>query len=166
MVLLDLKQASNELYLGYRQEALIHALLGGLAIVVLLLVTLRSFARVAVVLLPLAAAVIVTTSFILLTGERLSIFHLVGLLLVVAVGSNYSLFFDRQAAALLDRSRTLVSLIFANVSTVIGFGVLSLSSVPVLNAIGSTVALGAFLSLAFAAAFITTREPREPSSEL
>ncbi|HET7158346.1 MAG TPA: hypothetical protein VFI62_05090, partial [Burkholderiales bacterium] len=82
-----------------------------------------------------------------------------GLLLVVAVGSNYSLFFDREATSMLDRSRTLVSLMFANVSTVIGFGILSLSSVPVLNAIGSTVAIGALLSLAFATAFMTTRVP-------
>jgi predicted exporter len=159
IVLLDLREAANDLYLGYRQEALRHALLGAATIVVLLLVTLRSPARVMVVLLPLAAAVIVTASLILLTGERLSIFHLVGLLLVVAVGSNYSLFFDREATSMLDRSRTLVSLMFANVSTVIGFGILSLSSVPVLNAIGSTVAIGALLSLAFATAFMTTRVP-------
>ena len=153
VVLLDLKAASDELYSSYRHEAVGHALIGAAAIVVLLLATLRSPRRVLTVLLPLAAAVAVTTSVILMSGARLSIFHLVGLLLVVAVGSNYSLFFDRGMAALLDRGRTLVSLIFANLSTVIGFGVLSLSSVPVLNAIGSTVALGAVLSLAFSAAF-------------
>ena len=152
VALLDLKGASDELYRTYRHEAVGHALIGAAAIVVLLLVTLRSLRRVLVVVLPLAAAVVVTASAILASGERLSIFHLVGLLLVVAVGSNYSLFFDRQMAMLLDRGRTIVSLIFANVSTVIGFGILSLSSVPVLNAIGSTVALGAALSLAFAAA--------------
>jgi predicted exporter len=93
----------------------------------------------------------------LLSGARLSIFHLVGLLLVVAVGSNYSLFFDRETATLLDRGRTLVSLLFANASTVIGFGILSLSSTPVLSAIGSTVALGAVLSLGFSAAFMSQR---------
>ncbi len=153
-VLLDLKGASDELYRSYRHEAVSHALIGAVAIVVLLLAALRSPKRVAFVLVPLAAAVIVTTSVILMTGTRLSIFHLVGLLLVVAVGSNYALFFDPETISLLDRGRTLVSLIFASVSTMIGFGVLSLSSVPVLNAIGSTVALGAVLSLAFAAAFM------------
>ena len=89
-----------------------------------------------------------------LGGQRLSIFHLVGLLLVVAVGSNYSLFFDRQVATERDRERTIVSLLFANVSTVIGFGLLTFSSVPVLNAIGSTVGLGAILSLIFSAILI------------
>jgi predicted exporter len=157
ILILDLKAASDELYRSYRREAVGHAAIGAAAIVVLLLVALRSPLRVLFVLLPLAAAVIVTTSLILLSGVRLSIFHLVGLLLVVAVGSNYSLFFDRETASLLDRSRTLVSLFFANTSTVIGFGILSLSSVPVLNAIGSTVAIGAVLSLAFSAAFMARR---------
>jgi predicted exporter len=164
VVLLDLKGASDELYRSYRHEAVGHALIGAAAIVVLLLVTLRSPRRVALVLLPLAAAVTVTTSVLLMTGERLSIFHLVGLFLVIAVGSNYSLFFDRNMASLLDRGRTLVSLMFANVSTVIGFGILSLSSVPVLNAIGSTVALGAVLSLAFSAAFMS-RQLESPGAE-
>jgi predicted exporter len=153
-VLLDLKGASDELYRSYRHEAVSHALIGAAAIVVLLLGALRSPRRVVFVLLPLVAAVVVTTSVILVSGTRLSIFHLVGLLLVVAVGSNYALFFDRETISLLDRGRTLVSIIFANVSTMIGFGILSLSSVPVLDAIGSTVALGAFLSLVFSAAFM------------
>lgn len=163
-MLLDLKDASDELYRSYRHEAVSHALIGAAAIVVLLLAALRSPRRVLLVLLPLAAAVVVTTSVILMAGTRLSIFHLVGLLLVVAVGSNYALFFDRETISLLDRGRTLVSLIFANVSTLIGFGILSLSSVPVLNAIGSTVALGAVLSLAFSAAFMPRSAEPEPAS--
>ena len=161
-VVLDLKGASDALYRGYRSEAIGHALIGAAAIVVLLLGALRSPRRVFFVLLPLAAAVVVTTSLILLSGTRLSIFHLVGLLLVVAVGSNYSLFFDRDAASLLDTERTLVSLLFANVSTVIGFGILSLSSVPVLDSIGTTVAVGAVLSLAFSAAFMLRRNDAAP----
>jgi predicted exporter len=42
-------------------------------------------------------------------------------------------------------------LVIANTSTVIGFGLLSLSQVPVLVALGTTVAPGAFLALLFAA---------------
>jgi predicted exporter len=150
-ILLDIKHASDALYQAYRREALRNALLGAGAILVLLLVALRSLRRLLDVTVPLVAAVAVTTSAVLLTGTPLSIFHLVGLLLVVAVGSNYSLFFDRQAAGAADRERTLVSLVFANVTTVIGFGLLSFSQVPVLRAIGFTVAIGAVLSLVFAA---------------
>ena len=41
--------------------------------------------------------VLVTAGVLVIIGFQLSIFHLVGLLLVVAVGSNYSLFFDQEA---------------------------------------------------------------------
>ncbi len=41
----------------------------------------------------------------------------------------------------------------ANLCTVAAYGVLSLSSIPVLHDIGETVALGTFLCLLFGAAF-------------
>jgi predicted exporter len=150
-VLLDLKVESDRLYADYRREALVHSLLGAAAIVVLLFAGLRSARRVVDVLAPLAAAVIVTACLLTLGGRELTIFHLVGLLLVVAVGSNYSLFFDRQAPSGTDHERTIVSLLFAALTTMIGFGLLSFSSVPVLHGIGSTVALGALFALLFSA---------------
>jgi len=51
----------------------------------------------------------------------------------------------------------LASIALANATTVIGFGVLATSSVPVLRAIGATVALGTLLALAFAAALSGAR---------
>ena len=89
----------------------------------------------------------------MLAGTRLTLFHLVALLLVVAVGSNYALFFDRLGQREAEAApRTLASLLLANLTTVASFGALSLSSIPVLAAIGGTVAVGAFLTLVFAAA--------------
>ena len=151
VVLLDLKHESNQLYRTYRGEALTHSLLGALAIAMLLFASLRSPRRVFDVLAPLAAAVLVTTGVLALGGHPLSIFHLVGLLLVVAIGSNYSLFFDRQAPSGDDRERTIVSLLFANVTTMIGFGLLAFSKVPVLHDIGVTVGMGTILALTFSA---------------
>ena len=155
-VLLDIKRDADQMFATYRREAETHTLLGAAAIAVLLLLSLRAPRRVFDVLAPLAAAVLVTTCILMLTGARLSIFHLVGLSLVVAVGSNYSLFFERQAATGQDRERTIVSLLFANVAMVIAFGLLGSSSVPVLSAIGLTVAIGAVLSLLFSAILART----------
>ena len=75
------------------------------------------------------------------------------MLLIVAVGSNYALFFDRGSSDPHGGSTplTLASLLVANAATVLGFGVLGFSSVPVLAALGSTVAPGAFLALLFSA---------------
>ena len=159
-VLLDLKRESDQLYRTYRREAQAYSLLGAAAIVVLLFASLRSARRVFDVLAPLAAAVMVTACALVLSGYQLSIFHLVGLLLVVAVGSNYSLFFDRQAPSGADRERTIVSLLFANVATMIGFGLLSFSKTPVLHAIGLTVGLGAILALVFSAILSRRDEAR------
>jgi predicted exporter len=153
-VLLDMKQESEQMFRDYRHEASKNALLGALSIVALLFVSLRSVRRVLEVSLPLAAAVVAVTTWLVLSGHTLSIFHLIGLLLVVAVGSNYALFFDHRCTSAQDRERTVTSLLFANTSTVLGFGLLSFSQSPVLNAIGSTVAVGAVLSLVFSAILI------------
>ena len=157
-VLLDMKQESEQMFRDYRHEAAKNAMLGALAIVLLLFVSLRSTRRVLEVMLPLAAAVIAVTTWLILTGHSLSIFHLIGLLLVVAVGSNYALFFDRRCTSPQDRERTVASLLFANASTMLGFGLLSFSQSPVLNAIGSTVAVGAVLSLIFSAILIVRND--------
>lgn len=154
LVLLDLKQESDALYQSYVREAVTLAAGGAVAIILLLFVSLRSPRRVAAVLAPLAVALLVTTAIVLASGQQLLLFHLVGLLLAVAVGSNYSLFFERESFAAQhdeDSRRTMVSLLVANLATIIGFGMLAFSGVPVLTAIGSTVALGAFLSLLFSA---------------
>jgi predicted exporter len=154
-IVLDLKQESDALYAGYLTEAIRLSLLGGLAITVLLGLALRSPLRVARVLAPLLLAVLTVTGGLALCGVQLTLLHLVGMLLIVAVGSNYALFFDRQAAPHEAGSEavTLASLVIANASTVIGFGLLSFSQVPVLVALGTTVAPGAFLALVFAALF-------------
>ena len=150
---LDLKQESDALYDSYLAEAIHYSLAGFLALTVLLLIALRSPARVARVLAPLVLAVLTVAAGLAIAGVRLTILHLVGMLLIVAVGSNYALFFDRQANSeeAGDAALTLAALVIANASTVIGFGLLSFSQVPVLVALGTTVAPGTFLALLFAA---------------
>lgn len=150
-ILLNLKEESDSLYRTYRQEALTLALLGTVAITVLLAAALRSARSLVAAVMPLAAAVVITMALLTALGQALSIFHLVGLLLVVGVGSNYSLLFERPEPSAALRERTVASVAIANLCTVIGFGTLAFSGIPVLHGIGMTVAIGAFLSLAFAA---------------
>ena len=152
----DLKAESDHLYSGYLDQAIILSLGGLAAIVVLLGAALRSPVRVVRVLLPLAAAVLSAVALLTAFGQRLTILHLVGLLLIVAVGSNYALFFDKARSAgpgTPVAPETLASLLFANLTTVAGFGLLGLSQVPVLQAIGGTVGPGAVLALLYAAVF-------------
>jgi len=149
----DVKGETDQLYAGYLREAIWLSLAGLAAIAALLLVTLRSPARALRVLAPLIAAVLVVVAGLALAGKQLTILHLVGMLLIVAVGSNYALFFDRRTAAISDdaAARMLASLLCANLTTVAGFGLLAFSTVPVLQAIGITVGPGAILTLVFSA---------------
>ena len=95
-----------------------------------------------------------------LLGERLHLLHLIGMLLIVAVGSNYALFFDRTERHHQLDPETLASMLIANLTTAIGFGTLALSEVPILQAVGMTVGPGAILALLFSAIFV----PRETAA--
>ena len=153
VLFVDMKAESDRLYSGYLHEAALLSL-GGLAVIIaLLLLVFRSPTRVLRIIAPLAAAVVTVTAGLTLFGQQLIILHLVGLLLVVAVGSNYALFFDRPDPHEPILPRTLASMLFANLTTVAGFGLLAFSNVSILQALGVTVAPGVILALAYAAIF-------------
>ena len=164
-VFVDLKNEADALYSGYLRQATLLSLAGVLAIMLLVALSLRSLPRMIGVMAPLAGTVVTVMGALALAGQRITILHLVGLLLVVAVGSNYALFFSGAKAPALEvgppqrgiSGATLTSLLFANLTTVAGFGILAFSRVPVLNAIGMTVGPGAILALLFAAIFNAPR---------
>lgn len=148
----DLKLESNRLYGDYLRQAVQLSLAGVAAVLLLLWWQLRSVRAVLGIVLPLGVTMVAVLALLVLGGQKLTILHLIGMLLIVAVGSNYALFFSRAAGGDIS-PQTITSLAFANLTTVAGFGVLALSEVPVLNAIGSTVGPGAMLALIFAAVF-------------
>jgi len=151
----DMKTESNRLYLSYVHEAIMLSLIGLAAIVILLLFALRSPRRVLAIIAPLVASVLTVTACLALSGQLLTILHLIGLLLIVAIGSNYALFFNQPINQNVQSisPHTYASLLLANVATVLGFGLLAFSSVPVLQALGITVAPGVIFALIFSAVF-------------
>jgi predicted exporter len=156
-----MKAEADRLYVNYVREDIHLSLAGLAAIVVLLLIALRSPQAVARTLAPLLAAVLVVSAGLALAGEQLTILHLIGMLLIVAVGSNYALFFNKPSHVSHHKNgatdttgiapQTLVSLLIANLATVAGFGLLALARVPLLKAFGLTVGPGAILALLFSA---------------
>jgi predicted exporter len=163
--LLDLKGEADRLYSGYLMDAVRLALAGLGAIVLLLLLALRSLTRVARVVAPLGLSVLAVAGLLVSFGKSLTIMHIVGMLLIVAVGSNYALFFDRRGSEPHRGSvaLTLASLVVANLATVMTFSVLASSSVPVLADLGSTVAPGTLLALLFAALLARPSPPAAPA---
>ncbi len=154
--LIDIKGETDRLYGDYLDEA-IGLSLAGVALIVLMIALLQSrgpggarqlLTRLGRVVLPIGAALLCVVAGLAVAGVPLTLLHLVGLLLTVAVGSNYALFFVTDD----EDSRLLASLALANLTTLIGFGILGFASVPVLSAVGQTVGPGAALCLLFAAA--------------
>ncbi|OZB75676.1 MAG: hypothetical protein B7X37_01425 [Halothiobacillus sp. 14-55-98] len=156
----DKDAESSRLFNSYLENTITLSLAGLLGIVILLGFVLRRPARLIRVLLPLLVAVVLVMAGLNLAGEKLNILNLVGLLLIVAIGSNYALFFNQNTA---PDHQTLASLLLANLTTVIAFGTLAFSQLPILHAFGSTVAPGAFLALVVAAAFAKPNAPKAPA---
>ena len=173
--LVSVRRELDDIYARFLRTAAWQAGLGALAIMLLLAWQLRSARRLGAVLLPIAVATLVVLGALAASGAALGILHLVGLLLTVAIGSNYALFFEHMRFGRLKSggagtahdgngngngsdsdsdSDMLASLLLANLTTVASFGLLAASSIPVLHAIGIVVAPGALLSLAFSAALL------------
>ncbi len=151
---IDMKNEFDTLYNDYLHEATLLSLAGFVAIVGLLAITLRSARRLARLLVPLLLSVVLVIAGLHLAGEQLHLLHLIGMLLTVAVGSNYALFFDSASQTGELDDATLASMAVANLTTAIGFGTLALSNVPVLHAVGATVGPGAILALLLSACFV------------
>ncbi|MDE8346029.1 MAG: MMPL family transporter [Acidocella sp.] len=157
VVLLDLNVVSANLLKIFQRDATTLACVGCGFISVTLIIGLRSLRRAVRVALPLASSVIVTASLLIFNDGKLSIFMVVGFLLIVAVGSNYCLFFERLPQMPEARVRALASVVLANSCTVSAYGLMSFSRIPVLHDIGATVAMGTFLTLLFGAIISTPR---------
>ena len=84
------------------------------------------------------------------------------MLLVVGVASNYTLFFASLPADQQERRQVSLSVCLAATATIIAFALLAESSAPLLEMIGTTVALGALLGLISALVFSREEQP-EPT---
>jgi len=140
--LFDLKSASQELVAQYRTRIL-QAL--GVAFVLLVLavvVAFRDWRRAWHVLAPMTLATLLAIASLRACGVPLSLFHLVAVTLAAGLGLHYALFFERPVADAAEARRTLHATLVCVGAAILVFGLLATSAVPVLRAIGATVALG------------------------
>ena len=154
VVYLDLPKESSALVAGYRDEALRLGSLATAIIVLILLASLRRARLVVRVMAPVAAAVLGTVVVLSLLNQQLSVFHVAALLMVIGIGIDYALFIVRTPDDHPGFAATAGSLLLCNLSTLLVFGLLACSRVPVLFAIGMTVFSGTVLSLVFSATMV------------
>lgn len=144
---IDLRAQATAMVTAYRRQTLLYTAIGILMIFGALAYGLKSWRRAIQVLLPVVLALGLTTGTLVASGQPVSIFHLVALLLTLGIGTNYALFLARAAQSPAEHGRTLRTLAVVGGTTLCAFGALTLSSAPVLHAIGMTVCLGVVYSL-------------------
>ena len=150
---LDLTSESSRMVASYRDETLIMSGYGLLGAALVLLWALRA-RRVWRVLAPVAAAILLTTALLHLLGQQLSLFHIAALLLVLGIGLDYALFIERTPSSHPHFAATALALITCSLTTLMVFGLLATTAIPVLQAIGLTVSIGALLSLILSATMV------------
>jgi len=155
--LLDLKQASESLVVEYRQRVLFALVAAALLLVLTVWLALRVPRRVLRVLAPMALTTLLILAVLRGFGVELTLFHLVALILAAGLGLDYALFFEHAGDDRAEQLRTLHAVIVCSLTTLLVFALLALSSIPVLRAIGSTVAIGVFGN--FMLALLITRQP-------
>lgn len=146
----DLKEESNRLMTAYRDRTFIIMVCGLFVISVALGVGIQSVGLLWPILSPIMGSLLVVAAVVNLAGESLSLFHIATFLLVIGLGLDYALFFNRPEGSEEERSNTLYGLLVCSMTTILVFGVLASSDIPVLHAIGMTAAVGSFCCLLFA----------------
>lgn len=147
---IDLKEESNQLMTAYRDRAVQVVVAGAIVIALALSFGVRSFTLVWRVLIPVVCSLVVVAAMLKGLGVPLSLFHIVTFLLVMGLGLDYALFLNRPEGTETERARTNFGLLVCSTTTILVFGVLACSKIPVLHAIGFTAACGSFCCLLFA----------------
>lgn len=160
--LVDQAQMMQDANRAYQQRTLELISLGLLGVLLMLLLRYRNLRKVLAAFFPSLLAAAVTVSILTFAGLGLDLVSLTALLVVVSVGVDYGVFLvDADSAGEIDRSAALLSIVVACASTVLGFGLLSVSNYPALHIIGFTALVGVITSflLAPVALMLTARRP-------
>jgi predicted exporter len=147
---IDLKAESNQLMTAYRDRTVQVVAAGTLVIALALLLGVRSLTLVWRVLVPVVCSLVVVAALLRGFGVPLSLFHVATFLLVMGLGLDYALFLNRPEGTDTEQARTNYGLLVCSTTTILVFGVLACSRIPILQAIGLTAACGSFCCLLFA----------------
>ncbi|NMH60675.1 MMPL family transporter [Alteromonas ponticola] len=107
-------------------------------IALLLAVYYRKISAVLLLLIPLSASAITLTA-VALMGQAITVFHIMALFLVLGLGMDYIIFAKEMAAR---RETTQQAILLSAVTSLLSFGLLAFSSMPIVQAFGSTILIG------------------------
>jgi predicted exporter len=151
IVMMDLKESSENLMRDYRNGAILTVSLAGFLILAMLWYQRRQVVQIIWITLTVTSVLAATMSLLVVLHGQLTVIHLVALLLVAGLGLDYALFLSRSESVD-ERRATDKAVLACAVSTTLAFGLLAGSSIPVLKFLGLTVASGSAFSYAIAIA--------------
>ncbi len=96
------------------------------------------------VFLPSVLSLFLTISILSLFSININIMHILALILVLALGIDYSVFL---AESIENPPVTCISIVLSSATTVFSFGMLALSMIPALKSIGLTIITGILITL-------------------
>ena len=142
----------NALFAKYRERTVI--LIAASAALMLIPFAFRyGWAGALWVMLPPVSAIILTPAILSLVGAPFNFFHAMALVLVLAIGVDYSVFCAESRDA--SRSTTMVAILLAATVTLLSFGLLVFCSAPAISSFGAGMLIG--ITLAFALAPFASR---------
>lgn len=148
--LIDIAGALSGAYGSYRERLLQLWLIGLGAVLLIVALRHRAVRPTLIAYVPAILGATGTASILSLCGLQLNMLSLVALLMVVSMGVDYGVFLAEHRRDPTARDATLLAVVLAGASTILGFGLLALSSQPPLYHIGLTSAVGVLLCLLLA----------------
>lgn len=91
---------------------------------------------------PIIAGVVVSMAVQIMLGHLINVFHILSLLLVIGMGLDYSLFFNRDWKMDVHLQERTHAIQISAITTIVTFATLGLSDIPILTAMGQTVSVG------------------------
>ena len=156
VTLLDLKDASESLVDEQRRRMLWSLAVAAVLLIAVVSLALRDARRAVRVLAPMLLTTLIIVTVLQASGVSLTLFHLIALILAAGLGLDYALFFEHAAHDPAEQRRTLHAILVCSLSTLMVFALLATSSLPVLQAIGTTVSIGVVSN--FVLAMLMTQE--------
>lgn len=98
--------------------------------------------RAIIMLLPSIIAGAAGLGITAIVGSSINLFNLLGLILILGIGIDYTLFFAEQKKSL----GTLLAISLSGITTLLSFGLLSLSQTHAIHSFGVTVLTGIFVA--------------------
>ena len=155
ILFVDTKGETEALLADYARATVAWAAAGALLVLALFAWALGGVAPAVRIAAPVGGALVVTLAALAATGQALTLFHLASLLLLAAIGIDYSLFLRSSAGDTPDADGAVMGAVLTcAVCTLVTFGLLALCGTPVLAGIGFTIGIGVAAAFLLSAASV------------